>query len=179
MVGEGGFDGGFFVAVVVGEAAFVGDAVEIGEEAIEVFLGDGIVFVIMAAGAAHSEAHPNDGSGLGAVGDVFDAVFFRDDAAFAVGAVVAVEAGRDDLGAGGIGQEIAGELFDGELIVGHVFVESVDDPVAPAPHFAGAVGLIAVGIAKAGGFHPTEGHAFAVAGRLQEAVHDFFVGVGR
>ena len=120
LVGQRGFDGGFFVAVVVRKAAFVRDAVEIGEEAVEIFLRDRVVFVIVAAGAAHGQAHPNNGGGLRAIGDVFDAVFLGDDAAFAVGAVVAVEAGGNDLIAGGIRQQIAGQLFDGELVVRHV-----------------------------------------------------------
>ena len=96
-----------------------------------------------------------------------------------VGTVVAVEAGDDDLIAGGVGEEIAGQLIDGELVIGHVGVEGVDDPIAPAPHFARAIGLIAVGIAVAGGFHPAEGHAFAVTGGLEQAVNDFLIGVGR
>ena len=108
LVGQGSFDGGFFVAVVIGEAAFVGDAVEIGEEAVEIFLRDGVVLVIVAAGAADGEAHPNDACGLGAVGDVFDPVFLWNDAPFAISAVVTVETGGDDLIARGVGEEIAG-----------------------------------------------------------------------
>ena len=78
-----------------------------------------------------------------------------------------------------IGQQVAGELLDGELVEGHVAIEGVDHPVAPAPHVTLAVGLVAVGVGVAGGVEPADGHAFAVAGRGEQAVDDFLVGVGR
>ena len=48
----------------------------------------------------------------------------------------------DDLLARGIGQQVAGELLDGKLVVRFVVVESFDDPVAPKPHEADAVEVV-------------------------------------
>ena len=78
--------------------------------------------------------------------------------------MVAIEAGGDDVVGLGIGQQVSGKLRDGELIPRHVAVERVDDPVAPAPHVAGTVGLIAVAVTVAGILHPAVGHFFTVGG---------------
>jgi hypothetical protein len=157
------------------DAGFV-DVVEEGEELIEFLLADGVVFVVVAAGAAEGEAHPGGASGVDAVDDVFDAPFLVDDAAFAVDAVVAMEAGGDDLIEARVGEEVAGELFDGELVEGFVFVEGANDPVAPGPHGAGGVGLEAVAVGVAGVVEPGLGHLFAEGGGIQEAVDEGFVG---
>ena len=53
-----------------------------------------------------------------------------------------------------LGQQVAGELLDGELVERHVAVEGVDHPVAPAPHDALAVALVAVGVGVAGRVEP-------------------------
>ena len=55
------------------------------------------------------------------------------------------------------GQQVAGDLLDGELVERHVAVEGVDHPVAPAPHRALAVALVAVGVGVAGGVEPAAG----------------------
>ena len=157
------------------DAAFF-DVVEEGEELIKFLLADGIVFVVVAAGAAEGETHPGGAGGVDAVDDVFDAPFLVDDAAFAVDAMVAMEAGGDDLVKAGAGEEVAGELFDGELVEGFVFVEGADDPVAPGPHGAGGVGLEAVAVGVAGVVEPALGHLFAEGRRLQEAVDEGLVG---
>lgn len=78
---------------------------------------------------------------------------------------------------GGVGEEVAGELFDGELVERHVGVEGVDDPIAPDPLEGIAVLLEAVAIGVACGVEPRESHEFAVVRGLEESVDDFFVGV--
>ena len=69
-------------------------------------------------------------------------------------------------------------MFDGEFVEGHVGAKGVDNPIAPAPHVADAVALIAVGVGVAGGVEPAEGHALGVGVRGEEFVDDFFVGGG-
>ena len=135
--------------------------------------------MIVAAAAVQREAEPSEAGGLHAVNDVFDAPLLGDDAALAIEAVVAVEAGGHDLFAGGIGQQVTADLFERELIEGLVVVEGLDDPVAPGPHGAAAVGLEAVAIGKAGEVEPLHGHALAVVLGFQEAVHHLFVGLWR
>lgn len=120
--------------------------------------------MIVAAGTPNRESEKDRGGGFGTIRHIVDAKLFVDNAALGAGAVVAVEGGSDFLGEGGVGEEISGELLDGELVKGHVVVEGIDDPIAPAPHVAGTVGLVAVGVGVAGGFEPADGHALGVAG---------------
>ncbi len=97
---------------------------------------------------AHSRVIPKNAlsQGVGTVHHVIGAVFLLYHPALLRDRVVAVEPGRQELFPGGIGQQVAGQLPGQEFIVGQVFVEGVDDPVAPGPHGTVAVVLIAVGI---------------------------------
>ena len=45
-----------------------------------------------------------------------------------------------------IWQHISSELFDGELIVGHILIESTDHPVAIGPNITGTVFLITIAV---------------------------------
>src|SRR5436190_1290502 len=67
------------------------------EEAVEISLAKRIVFVVVAAAASQCEAEPDGGGRFNAVGNVLDGVFLRNDAAFGVPAVVAVESGGNPL----------------------------------------------------------------------------------
>ena len=138
---------------------------------------DGIEFVVVALGAADGEAEPDGAGGGDAIEDAVDAELFFVDAAFLVDLGVAMEAGGDFLAFGGVGQEVAGELLDGELVEGHVGVEGVDDPVAEFPDLAGGVDGIAVAVGVAGLVEPPAAPAFAVVGALEEAVDEFGVGL--
>ena len=169
-------DGGvvFFVAV-----HGVGlEGVEVGEEGVVVLLGDGIEFVVVAAGAADGETEEKGAEGVGAVFDIADVNFLLDGAALGGGDVGAVEAGGDELGGGGIGEEVAGELLGDEVGPGFVVVEGVDDPVAVGIELAVVVEVEAVGVAVADGVEPVAGHVFAVAGGGEEAVDELGIGVG-
>ena len=95
--------------------------------------------MIVAARAAHRQAQPDGRRGFDAIDDVLDGVLFGDDAAFGVGAMIAIEAGGDVLLERGIGQQIAGQLLDRELIERQVAVVGLDHPIAPPPHVAVAV----------------------------------------
>jgi len=90
--------------------------------------------------------------------------------------VVTVEGGGEELGIGGVGKHVSGDLFDGELIKGHIFTEGIDDPVTPGPVRAGAVDLVTVGVGVAAGIEPEESHALGVGAGGEEGVDKFFVG---
>ena len=163
----------------VGDAAIfpaLGGLVEKSEQAVVIALGNRIKFMVVAFRALHGEAKPRGAEGADAVGDVFDAVFFLDDAALGIDDVVAREAGGDALLEGGLRQEIARDLFGDEAIVGEIGVEGVDHPVAPAPHRARRVVVEAVGVGVARGVEPLDGLPFAVVGRGEQAVDGVFVG---
>ena len=200
--GHAGFDGGFFGleflaggvgggaghfegAAVEGDGAgdfgvgafgfFLG-VVEVGEEAVVVGLGDGVVFVVVALGALEGGAEPDGAGGVDAVEDLIDAAFLGFGAGFDVGGGAAMEASGDDLIDGGVGEEVAGDLLDGEAVEGHVGVEGVDDPVAEAPDFAEVVALEAVGVGVAGEVEPRAGPADAEFGGVEELVDEGFDG---
>ena len=170
LIGGGGEvegRGAFAVATGAGFGHLVEDVVE-GEV---VALGEGVVLVVVAAAAVEGGGEPEGAGGFDAVEDVFDAGFLGDAAALAVVHVVAVEAGGELLVEGGVGEEVASDLFEGELVVRLVGVEGVHDPVAPGPHGAFGVALVAVGVGVAGGVEPVPGPAFAVARTGEEEVH--------
>ena len=148
-------------------------------EGVVVGLFEWIELVVVAAVAGEREAEPDGRGGLDAIEDIFDAGLFGDAAALAVEHIIAVKPAGDFLVARGVGQKIAGELLDGELIEGHVRVQRVYHPIAPRPHRALGVALEAVGIGVAREIEPVPGPAFAVAGRGEEALDKFFIGVGR
>ncbi len=141
-------------------------------------LRDRVVFVIVTTRAFEREAEKGLAERVGAIDDVLDAVFLRIGAFFGIPPVQPVERCRDELLASGRGHQIACELPRDELVVRHVLVERVDDPVPPGMQPPLAVELVPVGVGKSGYIHPVRGHALAVAGRREQTVDDFFVGAG-
>ena len=120
--------------------------------------------MIMAAGAFGGQAEQGGAGRADAVGDVFDAIFLVDDAAFGVDDVITVEGRGQPLGVRRVRQQVAGELFGDELAEGGVMIEGLDDPVAPAPHRAGGVVIEAMGVGIAGDVEPVLGETFTEAG---------------
>ena len=78
-----------------------------------------------------------------------------------------------------LGQQVAGELLDGELVERHVGVERLDHPVAVRPDRPRAVLLVAVGVGVAGQVEPAPGPALAVVRRGEQPVDQLLVGVRR
>lgn len=170
-------------SVEVGAAptAGFGIAIEVVEEGIhlvEVLLGDGIVFVVVADGAAEGEAHEGGADGGDAVDDVFEVRFLRKGGATINDEVESVEAGGDELFPGGVLVEVAGDLELGKLVVGEVLIEGLDDPVAVGRVVAEVVVVVAVCVGDADEVEPELGHVLAVCGLCHEAVGELGVGVG-
>ena len=153
-----------------------GRLVEEGEEAVILLLGQRIVLVVVTATTVEGETHPDRAGGLGHIHHVVHAVLFRDSSAFAIDRMVPQEAGGELLLGGGIGQEVAGQLPDCELIPGDVSVEGVDHPVAPWPHGAFAVALVAVRVGVTCGVEPRPRHPLPVTRRGEEAIDQIAVG---
>src|SRR5690606_20343802 len=106
--------------------------------------------------------------GIDAIDDGRVAEFFVVGTAFVVGHRIAVKGGGDELLGGGLGEQIAGELLNGELVVGHIPIKRVDDPIAVAPHGAAPIRFVAFRIGIAGEVEPLAGPAFAVVRTAKE-----------
>ena len=100
-------------------------------------------------------------------------------AAFFVDHGIAQEAGGNDVVLRGVWQQIAGELFGDELIVGQVVVEGFDHPIAIEPNVARLVFLEAIGIRVARGVEPVASPFLAVVRRCEQTLHLFCVSIGR
>ena len=135
--------------------------------------------MVMAAGTAHRQAEENRRGSIHAIHHVLDCVLFRNDATLAIAAMVAIEAGGDDLIARWIRQQVAGQLLRCEAVIRHVAIERIDHPVAPAVHGALGVGLISIGVGIPRGIEPAHRHALAIARRGEQPIHYLFVSVRR
>ena len=154
----------------IAPASIDGRLIEERREAVVVALAERVELVVVAAAAIEGEGQP-DGSGrLGHVHDVIDPVFLGDAAAFSVDGMIAQKGGGEPLFVGGCRQEVARNLPDGEFIPALVAVERADHPVAPRPHGAHAIALVAIGVRVAGGFHPIPSHALAIGRGSKESV---------
>jgi hypothetical protein len=134
--------------------------------------------VVVAAGAGHGQPEERGARGVDAIEDVLNARFLRDAAALAVVGVIAVKRRRQPLIARRIGQQVAGQLPGGELVVRQVRIQCPHDPIAPRPHRARRVSLVAVGVRVARQIEPFPDHVLAVARAGEEAVDDLLERLG-
>ena len=132
--------------------------------------------MFVAASTFQRQSEPDGGGGVDPVDDVLDLVLFGDHPAFTVAAVIAIEAGGDQLAERWVGQEVSGELFDGEAVEWHVAVDCSEDPVSPSPHRAGSVVLVSAGVGVTCGIEPVDGEMFAGTWGGEQPVDFSFVG---
>ena len=144
--------------------------IEQGEEAVVIDLGDRIVLVRVTLGAADGEAHPDLHRRVHAILHRGHAEFLVVRAAFVIGHRVAMKGGGDLLILGRIRQQIAGELFDGELVERHVLVQGIDHPVAIQPDVAPQVLLIAAGVGIACEVEPQARPVLAEARGVEQRI---------
>ena len=165
--------------ILVGYGTGFVDVLEECRKGVEVLLRERVVLVVVAAGAV--EGHPEHGGAVGrdAIVDVGDPVLLVDNTALFVLGMESIERGGQPLIARGRGQEVAGELFREEAIVGQVAVKRLDDPVAIRPHGAWPIHLVTVSVGIAREIEPVGGHAFAVARGCEQAVDHALVSAGR
>ena len=112
------------------------------EELVEIFLGDRVVFVIVATGTRERLSHPNGRCRHDPVDDVFRSILFINHAPLDRDRVIAIESGCQTGLVGRAGKHVAGNLLDRELIERHVRIERVNHPVAPNPLFSLAIILV-------------------------------------
>ena len=159
----------------LGAVAAIRRVVENRVESVVIFLRDRIVFVRVALGAHHGEAEPCGGRGRHPVLDRLGAIFLVVTAALVVRLGVAVKTSGDLLLQRGVWQQVACQLFDGELVERHVSVEGVNHPFPIRPHRTRQVHLIPVGIGVARQVQPATGEVFAEMVRGEQPINDLFV----
>ena len=81
-----------------------------------------------------------------------------------------MESGSDLLVEPGLGQEIAGQLFESELIERLVAVKGLDHLIAPEMHLAKPIEVIAAGIGVTRLIQPRQGQPFRAMRRRQRIV---------
>ncbi len=74
--------------------------------------------MVVTLGACDCQTEPNGAGGVDAVDDVRGLILLGNDASLKRNHVIAVEAAGDALIEGRVGQQIARDLFDGELVEG-------------------------------------------------------------
>ncbi len=155
---------GLVIAAAVARTAVAGfvHVIEESVQTVEFARGQRIVLMVVAARAPDRQTQPDGTEGAHAVHQVLGLELLGDAAGFGIDAMIALEAGGDLLVERGAGQQVAGDLFHGELVVRQVAVEGVDHPIAPRPHLLFRVHLVAVGVGVSSGVEPVDGHALAV-----------------
>ena len=153
--------------------------VEESGQAIEILLCDGIKFVVVAVCAADGQSQKCSAVRLGSLALVVDAQFFNERAAFAA-ADARAQVGRSDQSVESFpGKHVTGNLFPDELVKRFVLVEGANDVIAVGPNAAEIVEMKSVRIAIAGHVEPVVSTVLPVAWTCQQAVHDFFISIGR
>ncbi len=183
-----GVSGGV-VDVVEGDAAVAwhvdagfGQVVEKGGQAVVVFCGERIVFVIVTFCAAGGAAEPNGAERADMF--AFECVegFLIDHASFAVGFDEPVVARGDERLVGRLGEQVSGQLFDSELVKGHIVLESTDDVGAVGTRGDRLVADHSGGVGPADQVEPSDGLMFGVLERVDpffdEGVEGLVGGVG-
>ena len=76
-----------------------------------------------------------------------------------------------------VGQHVPGQLFYGELVVGHIVIESPDHPIAVGPDVAWTIFLVAIAVGVAGEVEPLASPLFPVALGGEQLVDQALVGI--
>ena len=153
--------------------------VEEGRELVELLLAERVELVVVADRAPGGQAEPDLRGRLGPIPRVQDDVFLVDRPAFAGRDVAAVEPRGHLLLQGAVGEQVARELLDGELVERLVAVERLDDRLAIRPDLAIVVDVDAVRVAVPRGVEPVPGAMLSPARGRHQLVDVFLVGVGR
>ena len=147
--------------------------VEEGEEPVVLALGDRVVLVVVALGAADRQAEEDRPGRVDPVDDRIDPELLDVDPPFLVDLACCGETRWRSAGeARRPGRRSPAIWSMRELVERHVGIEGGDDPVAILPDRARGVDVVAVGIGVAGLVEPGPGPPFAEMGRGQQPVDD-------
>src|SRR5690606_28791003 len=91
--------------------------------------------------------------------------------------MVSVKSCRQKLLFGSIRKQVSGDLPSDKLIIRHILVEGMNDPIPPRPLGAVIIILITMRIGIPGHLHPMSRHFFSIAFLSQELVNDLLIGI--
>ena len=158
---------------------FVG-VIEECKQLVVLVLRDLVVFVRVAARAAHGETEPDAAGCFRAVEHGFHPVLFLIDAPFAVGKRLPVECSRENLLGRWALEQVASELLHSELIQRHVLIDRLDHPVPVTPRIrASAVLFVPIAVGVPGLIQPVAAPALTEMRRGERAIHKALVSCGR
>ncbi len=135
--------------------------------------------MIVALAATQGQAEPHRPDGADAIRQHAGFVVLGLRSAFLGRQQQAVETRSDLLLLRAVRQQVAGQLFDRELVERLVLVERLDDPVAIRPDVPRVVRVVSDRVGKTDHIQPRDCHPFAVLRRGQQLVHKLLVGSGR
>ena len=135
--------------------------------------------MVVAHSAAAGESQERLDRRAGAIDCVAEEELVVDRSTFGGRNVAAVKAGGYKLRLGRVFEQIAGELFDGEFIEGHVGVEGTDNPIAIGPNQTVVVQVQPVGVSVTGHIEPMPRHLFTVMRGVEILIDEFLVSLGR
>ena len=163
--------------------------VEHGAESVVVDVGDGVIAMIVALGAANREPHEGGADDFDCVADSLVSRSGRIIAAPCSIGCHGEEAGgcqefnlfRCEIAGAGACKFIAGELFKKEAIGRLILLKAADDIVTVAPGIVTfGVGVCGTfGVRISGGVEPVSAPAFSIMGRGEQVIDEVFPGFGR
>ena len=157
---------------------FIG-IIEQSEKGVIIAVSDRVIFMSVTLGTTKGQSQPCRGGRAHAIGHRVEAELQRIDSPFFVKHRISMKPRRDTLIDGRAGKHVTSQLLDRKLIVRHIGVDRVDDPVAVRPDRSLSIFFIAIRIRIASQIEPFATPAFSVMRRSQQSVEQLFVGIRR
>ena len=130
------------VGIRIGRVGSFSRRVQIGKHTEVLVVGQRVVFMSVALGALSRDSQNAFADGVHAIEEAFDSELLGLGSTFFVGHGVAEVSGGDFVILACVGEKVAGDLVDDELIVFHVAIEGLDNPVAVGVHLTREVFLV-------------------------------------
>ena len=142
-------------------------------------MGNGVVFVSMALGTGHGGSHPGGKGGVYPVYHGNIAKLLVVGSSLVVGLGIPVKGRGNVLVLRWVGQKIACQLINGELVEGHIFIERTDHIIPVRPDSTGHIIGISCGVCIAGKIEPHSCPVFSVSGTGEQIIHHLLISLRR
>ena len=106
--------------------------------------------MVMASGTTGGKTQKSFAESVRSIGNIFHLKLLLYDATFHVLGMISIKSGGNNHFLAWIGKYISSQLPLGELIEGHIPVESGNNPISVRRHFPQAIDSVAMGIGEPG-----------------------------